>query len=70
MKKINISPLGSSWDEFEKEVFTPEEIAASNLRVALIGEMIKSRKEKNLSQKKLRDKRGKTTGDRALGNRK
>ena len=47
------SAIGSSWDEVERELFTPEEIAASNLRVALIGELIKARQEKGISQKKL-----------------
>ena len=27
MSKVKISPRGSSWDELEKELFTPEEIA-------------------------------------------
>ena len=39
--------------EFEKEYFTPEEIAASDLRVAIIGELIKARREKGLTQKEL-----------------
>lgn len=46
------SAIGHSWDEVQKELFTPEEIAASNLRVALIGELIKKRQEKDESQKK------------------
>jgi hypothetical protein len=29
-----VSPKGRSWDEVEKELFTPEEIAASDRRVA------------------------------------
>ena len=37
---------------------TEEEIAASNLRVALIGELIKVRQEKNISQKKLEELSG------------
>ena len=37
---------------------TPEEIAESNLRVALIGELIKARQEKGLSQKKLEELSG------------
>lgn len=41
-----------------KELFTPEEIAASNLRVALIGELIKARQEKGISQKKLEELSG------------
>ena len=46
------------WDEFEKEIFTPEEIAASNIRVALISEIIKARNEKGISQKKLEELSG------------
>jgi DNA-binding XRE family transcriptional regulator len=42
-----------SWDEVEKELYTPEEIAASDLRVALIGELIKARKEKGITQQQL-----------------
>lgn len=45
--------IGQSWDEFEKEIFTPEEITASDLRVALIGELIKARNELGISQKEL-----------------
>ena len=42
------------WDEeFDREHFTPEEIAESNLRVALITEMIKARQEQGLSQREL-----------------
>lgn len=46
-------PIGRSWDEVEKELFTPEEIAESDLRVALMGELIRARQEKGISQKKL-----------------
>lgn len=51
------------WDELEKQLLdegylTEEEIAASNLRVALIGELIKVRQEKNISQKKLEELSG------------
>lgn len=47
-----------TWDEVEKELFTPEEIAESDLRVALIGELIKARQEKGISQKKLEELSG------------
>lgn len=50
--------LGGTWDELEKELFTPEEIAASDLRVAIIGELIKARQEKGISQKKLEELSG------------
>lgn len=50
--------IGRSWDEVRAELFTPEEIAESNLRVALIGELIKARQEKGISQKKLEELSG------------
>jgi len=46
------------WKEVEKELYTPEEIEASNFRVALIGELIKARNEKGISQKKLEELSG------------
>ena len=52
------SAIGHSWDEIEGELFTPEEIAASDLRVALIGELIKARQEKGISQKRLEELSG------------
>ena len=44
--------------EFIDTLLTHEEIAESNLRVALIGELIKARQEKGLSQKKLEELSG------------
>lgn len=44
--------------KFVDGLLTPEEIAESNLRVALIGELIKARQEKGLSQKKLEELSG------------
>ena len=55
---MNNNALGGTWDELQKELFSPEEIAASDLRVALIGELIKARQEKGLSQKKLEELSG------------
>ena len=52
------SAIGHSWDELESKWFTPEEIAESDLRVALIGELLKARKEKGISQKKLEELSG------------
>ncbi len=52
------SAIGRSWGEVRKELFTPEENAASDLRVALIGELIKARQEKGISQKKLEEMSG------------
>lgn len=55
---MNNSAIGSTWQELEQSLFTPEEIAASNLRVSLIGELIKARQEKGISQKKLEELSG------------
>jgi len=52
------SAIGSSWEDVRKELFTPEEIAESDLRVALVGELIKARQEKGISQKKLEELSG------------
>ncbi|TNH04307.1 transcriptional regulator, partial [Testudinibacter sp. TR-2022] len=49
----NISPIGSNWNDFEKEIFSVEEIRESDLRVALISELINARQELGVSQKKL-----------------
>ena len=58
-KAIKDNPaIGRSWDKVRAELFTPEEIAESNLRVALIGELIKARQEKGISQKKLEELSG------------
>ena len=43
----------TTWDEARKELYTPEEIMASDLRVAIIMELIKARNEKGISQKEL-----------------
>lgn len=53
-----ISPAGRSWEEARKELFTPEEIAASDLRVAIVGELIRARQEMGVSQKKLEEMSG------------
>jgi ribosome-binding protein aMBF1 (putative translation factor) len=55
---MNTSNKYLTWDEAEKELFTPEEIAASDLRVAIIGELIKARQERGISQKKLEEMSG------------
>ncbi len=40
------SAIGRSWDEVKDELFTVEENAASDFRVALIGEFIEVRQKK------------------------
>jgi len=39
------------WAEVRPKLYTAEEIRESNLRVAIIGEHIKARNEKNISSK-------------------
>jgi DNA-binding XRE family transcriptional regulator len=58
LKERGADAIGESWDDIQRELFTPEEIAASNLRVSLIGELIKARQEKGISQKKLEELSG------------
>ena len=45
--------LGDSWDELRKEIYTPEEMAACDLKVAVINEIIKAREENGISQRQL-----------------
>lgn len=52
---MNKSAIGSTWEEVQKELFTPEEIAESALRVQLMGEIIQARQEKGISQKQLEE---------------
>lgn len=52
------SAVGRDALEYIDSLLTPEEIAESNLRVALIGELIKARQEKGISQKKLEELSG------------
>lgn len=49
----NNPAIGDSWDDFEKEIFTSEELAESDARVALIGQLVKIRREKGITQKEL-----------------
>ncbi len=45
-------------DEFEKEYFTPEEIAESNLRVAVMTALISAEKEQGMDRRKLEELSG------------
>lgn len=51
--KGNKSSIGHEWSEIRRELFTKEEIQESDLRVQLIGEISKIRKERGISQRKL-----------------
>ena len=54
----NNSAIGKNWQEVRKELFSTEEIAESNLRVALITALIQARQEQGLSQKQLEELSG------------
>ena len=52
---MNNSAIGEKWEDIERELFTPEEIAESHLRAAIIGELVKARQEQGISQKQLEE---------------
>ena len=58
MNSKNYSAIGGDALEFMDSILTSEEIAESNLRVAIIGELIKARQERGISQKKLEELSG------------
>lgn len=60
---MNNNAVGSDWDAVRTELFTPEEIAASDARVALIGAQIESRREKE------RRRNERSTSDRVVRGR-
>lgn len=56
MKNSAVSDF--TWRDVQKKLYSAEEIAESDLRVALIGELIKARNEKGISQKRLEELSG------------
>lgn len=50
--------IGHEWEQVRNEVFSEVEITKSDLRVALVVEIIKAREEKGISQKKLEELSG------------
>jgi len=50
--------LGESWEDIRKELLTPEERTASNLRVAIMEAFIKARNEQGISQRELEQRSG------------
>jgi len=48
----------TSWDDVKNELFTPEEIAASELRAELMIQIARARKENGITQKKLEEMSG------------
>lgn len=53
LKKRGENAAGGDVLEFMSSILTPDEIMESNLQVSIIGELIKARQEKGISQKEL-----------------
>lgn len=53
LEERGMDALGDDAIEFMQNLLTPEEIAASNLRIAIMGELLKARQDKNISQREL-----------------
>lgn len=58
MSKQKISPRGTSWDDFKRKMYTPEEIAESEAKAAIISELIDARREGKITQKQLEEMSG------------
>jgi ribosome-binding protein aMBF1 (putative translation factor) len=53
MKNKPVSPIGDDWDTLRKTLITPEERAETDIKVALLGEIINARQANGLTQKEL-----------------
>ena len=45
--------IGDDWEDVKKRLFTPVELAESDLKISIIQEMIKARQEQGISQYQL-----------------
>lgn len=56
---MSISPIHEkTWDDVEREIFTPEEIAESDVRVAVMCELVKARRERGITPRQLEEMTG------------
>ena len=53
MKNKPVSPIGDDWDTLRETLLTPEERAATDIKVALLGEIINARQTQGFTQKEL-----------------
>ncbi len=58
LNKRGADAVGNDALEFMDSILTQEELIESDLRVSIIGELIKARQEKGISQKKLEELSG------------
>ena len=57
-RKSKDSRIGSNWKDVRSQLFTKEEILESDMRVAIMSELIEARHEQGISQKKLEELSG------------
>lgn len=55
VKERGEDALSDEWEEVRKEIFTAEEIAESDSRVAVISELIRARQEREINQKQFEE---------------
>ena len=53
MKSKNISPIGDDWNELRKALLSTDERNATDIKIALLDEIIAARKAEGFSQKEL-----------------
>ena len=53
MRNKAISPIGDDWDGLRETLLTPEERAQTDVKVALLNEIISARHSNGLTQKEL-----------------
>ena len=53
MRNKPISPIGDDWDSLRETLLTPEERAETDVKVALLSEIINARQSSGLTQKEL-----------------
>jgi len=53
MRNKAISPVGDDWDDLRETLLTPEERAQTDIKVALLNEIINARQANGLTQKEL-----------------
>ena len=58
MKNKHISPIGDDWDELRETLLSPEERMETDIKIALLGEIINARQANGLTQKQLEEASG------------
>jgi len=53
MKNKTMSPIGDDWRDLRETLLSPEERAETDIKVSLLGEIIKARQTNGFTQKQL-----------------